>query len=137
MLRYLALAGAACLLWVPPDKLSAFITSPKLASLLAEHSGLIRTLLKASLAVGVPLEINAALSRWANNRWLLKADTVAWRWPDEIAVVTGGSRGIGAVVVQQLMALGVKIAVLDVVPLCDELKPGKLNEQCCAARSTD
>lgn len=123
---------AAWLLLISFD-MSAFITSPKLIAFLDSPNGTTRPVLKFFLALWLLVEANAALSRWAENRWTWQRDTNAWRWQNEIAVVTGGSRGIGAVVVQQLVALGVKVAVLDVVPLSDGLEKGRLSS--CVARS--
>lgn len=124
MLRYIALAGTACLAYFSPEP-STFVFSPAALRFLEKYRGTIHAALKYALAIWGPLEVNAALSRWAENRWLLKSDKSAWHWPSEIAVVTGGSRGIGAVVVQQLAQHGMKVAVLDIVPLADGLQKGR------------
>lgn len=69
------------------------------------------------LAVVLVRDINAALNRWADNRWLWTDTSTTWNWLEEVAVVTGGSRGIGAAVVRALVTRGIKVAVLDVDPL--------------------
>jgi all-trans-retinol dehydrogenase (NAD+) len=71
-------------------------------------------------------EFNAALNRWAENKWLWKSDASEWNWKTEIAVVTGGSQGIGACVVKDLVSYGVTCAVLDVGPLSDDFSKGNL-----------
>ena len=53
-----------------------------------------------------------------------KNDKSAWRWTSEVAVVTGGSAGIGACVVKELVSHGIKVAVLDVGPLCELFTEG-------------
>jgi all-trans-retinol dehydrogenase (NAD+) len=37
-----------------------------------------------------------------------------WDWPNEIAVITGGSSGIGKCIVDRLLSSGLRVAVLDV-----------------------
>lgn len=123
MLRYIALAGAAGLVYFKPEP-SSFISSPDLLRFLEEHRDTIYSALKYVLAIGGTLTVNGALSRWAENRWQWKSAKSSWDWPNEIAVVTGGSRGIGAVVVKELVNLGVKVAVLDLVPFADGLENG-------------
>jgi hypothetical protein len=87
---------------------------------------ILQPILKTLLGLWLVYDVNAALSRWAENRWLWKQDEAAWRWQDELAVVTGGSNGIGAVVVRELVSRGIKVAVLDLEPLSDDLNQGKL-----------
>jgi all-trans-retinol dehydrogenase (NAD+) len=57
---------------------------------------------------------NRILNHLARNNWLLAKQT-DWDWPNEVAVVTGGSGGIGANVVQGLARKGIKVAVIDIV----------------------
>ncbi|EAQ84344.1 hypothetical protein CHGG_08358 [Chaetomium globosum CBS 148.51] len=57
----------------------------------------------------------------ASNSWRLTA-AKGWDWPNEIAVVTGGSSGIGKGIVERLVALGVRVAVLDIQELPKELQ---------------
>ncbi|KAL6709002.1 hypothetical protein ACN47E_002129 [Coniothyrium glycines] len=75
--------------------------------------------LKWGLPLWALLDFNAILNRLAANRWSLTSDKARWDWKNEVAVVTGGSGGIGACVVQQLVAHGIRVAVLDVVPLSE------------------
>ena len=72
--------------------------------------------------------LNRLLSRWAENKWLLKADANPWKWNDEVAVITGGSSGMGALVAKGLADKGVKVVVIDIVPLAEDAKKSK-----CAA----
>jgi hypothetical protein len=67
-----------------------------------------------------------ALPLWAvvdfNSVW--KVDKSAWNWSSEIAVVTGGSAGIGACVAKKLASHGIKVAVLDIGPLSETFTKG-------------
>jgi NAD(P)-dependent dehydrogenase (short-subunit alcohol dehydrogenase family) len=47
-------------------------------------------------------------------------------WDSEIAVVTGGSSGIGAEIVKCLVRKGVQVAVLDIQPLPKDMDGCKL-----------
>ncbi|KAH8178063.1 short chain dehydrogenase domain-containing protein [Sarocladium implicatum] len=57
----------------------------------------------------------------AHNSWRLRAGK-GWNWANEIAVVTGGSSGIGKCIVDRLVALGLRVAVLDVQDLPKDLQ---------------
>ncbi|KAI2632936.1 NAD(P)-binding protein [Xylaria nigripes] len=57
--------------------------------------------------------LNKALSSIAANSWRLTASK-GWDWPNEVAVVTGGSSGLGKLIVEKLAAIGVRVAVFDV-----------------------
>lgn len=81
--------------------------------------------LKWGLPIWALVDFNSFLNRFAINRWSLKNDKAKWNWSKEIAVVTGGSGGIGAYVVKQLVAHGISVAVLDVVPLSDSFTDGR------------
>jgi all-trans-retinol dehydrogenase (NAD+) len=80
--------------------------------------------LKWCLTLWAIYESNAVLNRWAENRWLWKNDTGDWNMETEIAVVTGGSQGIGKCVVKRLVSYGVRCAVLDVAPLSENFTKG-------------
>lgn len=102
-------------------------SAPALQGLVSEQTK--QSLLKYAKYVfilGVAARINRYLSRWAENRWKAGDDKGNWKWPNEIVVVTGGSNGIGALVSKMLSNRGVKVAVLDVQPLSEELKDCKL-----------
>ncbi|KAI1171320.1 hypothetical protein F4777DRAFT_65329 [Nemania sp. FL0916] len=76
----------------------------------------ITTILRVIFALGVASRLNKALNTIASNSWRLTASK-GWDWPNEIAVVTGGSSGIGKLVVEKLATLGIRVAVLDIQEL--------------------
>jgi all-trans-retinol dehydrogenase (NAD+) len=80
--------------------------------------------LKWCLTCWAVYESNVVLNRWAENKWFWKHDASNWNWDKEIAVVTGGSQGIGACVVKRLVSYGVSCAVLDVAPLSASFTAG-------------
>ncbi|CAG7557505.1 unnamed protein product [Fusarium equiseti] len=65
--------------------------------------------------------INRILNMMAHNSWRL-SPAPSWSWTNEIAVVTGGSSGIGLSIVQRLTGMGIQVAVLDVQDLPKELQ---------------
>lgn len=69
--------------------------------------------LRVVFALSIVRKLNHALNTVAANSWRVTA-AKGWDWPNEIAVVTGGSSGIGKLVVEKLVALGVRVAVLDI-----------------------
>lgn len=69
--------------------------------------------LLAFLAIGVLGKIRTFLDRGALNNWT----SDVYDWKKEIVVVTGGSDGIGARLVNMLAERGIKIVVLDIQPL--------------------
>jgi len=80
--------------------------------------------LKWALPLCVIVDLNSGLNRWAERRWIWKTDKSGWDWKREVAVVTGGSAGIGACVVKKLAFHGIRVAVLDVSPLSDAFNKG-------------
>ncbi|KAF2130631.1 NAD(P)-binding protein [Dothidotthia symphoricarpi CBS 119687] len=82
--------------------------------------------MKCVLGLGAVNEVNTLLNSWAANRWVWKSDKSNWNWKSEVAVVTGGSKGIGACVVKKLVSHGVKVAVLDVEPLSNDFSQDEL-----------
>jgi short-subunit dehydrogenase len=69
--------------------------------------------LKIFVTLGLIRWINQWLGRRARNNWT----TDKYVWNKEIAVITGGSDGIGKQIATRLALGGVKVAVLDVQPL--------------------
>ncbi|KAK7179621.1 short-chain dehydrogenase/reductase, partial [Paraphaeosphaeria sporulosa] len=117
-IRGLVLAGALIALSTAPSSYGA----PTLLPLSSARSMLLARVLKWVLAGCLVLEINSLLNAWAENRWMLTNDKSSWQWDKEFAVVTGGSHGIGAAVVNQLTSHGVKVAVLDIQPLSEAVQ---------------
>ncbi|GMK56153.1 hypothetical protein CspeluHIS016_0212090 [Cutaneotrichosporon spelunceum] len=64
-------------------------------------------------ALGLACYLNSKLSELAANSYRLTA-APGWDWPREVAVVTGGSSGIGLAIVERFVRRGIKVAVLDV-----------------------
>ncbi|KAK6087639.1 short-chain dehydrogenase reductase 2 [Seiridium cupressi] len=79
------------------------------------------TALRTLLALSILRQLNHALGTMAANSWRLTPSR-GWDWPSEIAVVTGGSSGIGKSIVEKLSVLGVRVAVLDVQDLPGSMK---------------
>jgi hypothetical protein len=84
--------------------------------------------LQWSFALWAVYDFNSMLNRWAENRWSFQTDKSAWNWEKEIAVVTGGSQGIGACVVKKLASHGINCAVLDVAPLSETFTNGEISQ---------
>lgn len=76
------------------------------------------------LKIGVFFETNSLINIWARNNWHIR-NKEKWNWPNEVAVVTGGAGGIGALVVEGLAKKGVKVAVLDLVDLPERVAGSK------------
>lgn len=75
-----------------------------------------KTILRVLLALGVIRFINRFLNTMAQNSWRI-GRAKGWVWNNEIAVVTGGCSGIGLGVVERFIAMGVRVAVLDIQDL--------------------
>ncbi|KAH7374704.1 hypothetical protein B0T11DRAFT_292501 [Plectosphaerella cucumerina] len=67
-------------------------------------------------ALSLVRELKRTLNAFALNKWRLVAPG-KWHWPSEISVVTGGCGGIGKELVLKLRARGVRVAILDLLPL--------------------
>ncbi len=93
-------------------------------------------LIKWILVAWATVEANAALNNLAENRWSWKNDKHDWVWPNEVAVVTGGSAGIGACVVKKLVSYGIKVAVLDISPLSSDFTVGESTPEPVSACSS-
>ncbi|KAK4251303.1 hypothetical protein C7999DRAFT_28034 [Corynascus novoguineensis] len=96
-----------------PEQLASSLTS-------LPHANAI-TALRVLVGLGVVRTVNRVLNTMAANSWRLTA-APGWDWPNEIAVVTGGSSGIGKGIVERLAGLGVRVAVLDIQELPKELQ---------------
>ena len=70
------------------------------------------------MVLGLLEKVSGWLDNAVSNNF--KSDTYVWS--QEVVVVTGGSDGIGKIVVQLLAERGVKVAVLDVQELTYEGK---------------
>lgn len=93
------------------------------------HQAIVIRLIKWGLAIWTAVEANTVLNRLAENRWSWSNDKSGWNWPNEVAVVTGGSAGIGACVVKKLVSHGIKVAVLDIGPLSSQFTDGRLSQK--------
>lgn len=90
--------------------------------------------LKALFALGLASRVNARLNEWAlhNYRWK-RSSTEVWNWRKEVAVLTGGSSGIGALLTKKLAYKGITVVVLDVNPLPKELTGCKFGGPPCTS----
>lgn len=79
------------------------------------------TILRILFALSLVRQANLVLNDMARNSWRLRSPK-GWDWPNEIAVVTGGSSGIGKAIVQKLVALHVRVVVLDIQDLPKDLQ---------------
>ncbi|OJD13733.1 hypothetical protein AJ78_05845 [Emergomyces pasteurianus Ep9510] len=82
--------------------------------------------LKYLLAIGLARSLNGLINRYSLNHGI--SDTYDWK--QEIAIVTGGSDGIGRRVAGLLAARGVNVAVLDIQPLKYHPPPNVRYFQC-------
>lgn len=79
-------------------------------------------ILKWLTGLGIAKTVNRTLNQLALNSWRAKSEKARWNWNEEIAVVTGGCSGMGALLVQKLADKGVKVAVLDIQQLPSSLE---------------
>lgn len=117
--RCLVVAVAYVALLVGP----ATLRSPKLLPLSDDHSVMLLQILRWAWGVLLVWEVNNFLNEWAENKWVFQPKKSTWDWEHEVAVVTGGSGGIGAMVVKKLISHGLRVAVLDVEPLSSDFQP--------------
>jgi hypothetical protein len=80
---------------------------------LAEEHATLFSRIKILLYIGLAQRISEWLDRGVANNWC----TDQYHWNKEIVVVTGGSDGIGGIIVRLLAERGIKVAVLDIRPL--------------------
>jgi hypothetical protein len=85
-------------------------------NVLAEEHATAYKYVKQLLALGLLGMANSWLNNSVTNNW----SNDAYVWSREVVVVTGGSDGIGKIVVQLLAEKGIKVAVLDVQDLTYE-----------------
>lgn len=85
------------------------------SALASQHSTAFKHL-KTLVGLGLLNSVSSWLSDRVVNNW--SSDTYVWS--REVVVVTGGSDGIGKIVVHLLAEKGIKVAVLDVQPLTYE-----------------
>jgi all-trans-retinol dehydrogenase (NAD+) len=121
MIRLLGLVVACIALHLCHSSGLDFAKSLPLAS---AQSASLAGYLKWASALWALVELNAVLNRWAENGWIWRSDTSNWNWKNEVAVVTGGSNGIGACVAKKLVSHGIKVAVLDITPLSESFTLG-------------
>lgn len=119
--------------------LSPFVTGPALLALVLSSSStgqaLFRHLsikqpqrlatpelaLRIAFALGCLQTINRLISSASINGGRVKASS-HWDWPTEIAVITGGCSGIGHCTVNRLIKRRIKVAILDIQGLPEDLK---------------
>ncbi|TVY75280.1 Dehydrogenase RED2 [Fusarium oxysporum f. sp. cubense] len=82
---------------------------------------IVKKILYIWLSLGIVRTINRFLNTMAHNSWRMRAAS-GWDWKNEIAVVTGGSSGIGLSIVEKLAAMGIRVAVFDVQDLPKQLQ---------------
>src|SRR5438876_3796791 len=90
-----------------------------------------RTSLKCArifLYLGIYRWVSSFLNWGVMNNW----QNDEYDWTKEIVVITGGSGGIGGIIVKLLGERGIKVAVLDVVPLAFETRTFHLITACGA-----
>lgn len=78
--------------------------------------------MKWLFALGLVARVNSWLNSWALNAWRFSSVKSKWIWNREVAVVTGGCSGIGAVIVRVLAQKGLKVAIVDIQPLPASMK---------------
>lgn len=123
--EYIALPVAAAVTWLSQPSSSTYLR--QILDVAASFNINLSNLNLAQLArialylggTGLLLSTNTFLNKWAANNWTRSRPGEWSRWDREIVVVTGGSSGIGAAVVQALLARNprTKIAIVDFAPL--------------------
>ncbi|KAF2822766.1 NAD(P)-binding protein [Ophiobolus disseminans] len=111
---------------------------------LAQQHGGAFSKLKVLAGLGLLRSLSAWLDKVVTNNW----SSDSYVWSQEVVVVTGGSDGIGKIVVQLLAERSIKVAVLDVQGLtyeapssvryfhCDLSSPDSIRAAASAVRST-
>lgn len=78
----------------------------------------LRTLAGFALVYG----LNRTLNTIAKNHWQIRRQGIAWRFPEEVALVTGGCSGFGLLIAKGLAPKVKKVVVLDVSDPPDDLQ---------------
>lgn len=90
--------------------------------------------LQSAIYTAIGVKLIFALNKWITHRSINNfVDDTTWDWPKELAVVTGGSSGIGAETVRELNRHNVKTIILDINPptskQCTYEQPSYSNSQ--------
>jgi all-trans-retinol dehydrogenase (NAD+) len=115
--------GAVAVAYVALLMGPASLGSPKLLPLSAAYNATLLSILRWAWGALLVWHVNRVLSEWAENNWIFSSNSNTRDWKNEVAVVTGGSGGIGALVVKKLVSHGIRVAVLDVEPLSSDYQP--------------
>ncbi|KAL6401219.1 short-chain dehydrogenase reductase 2 [Ilyonectria robusta] len=118
-----ASAVLATIAYGPPQYTDLVLQNPYLSPIIGR--GGVKAVLGAALCLSLTKVANRALNAWALNNWRVAA-YAGWNWDKEVAVVTGGCGGIGRELVLGLIHKRVKVAILDVIPLPDDMKDNPL-----------
>ena len=107
------------LLTKSPDRLRGLIISRTTGLKNTQRYVQVVKALKWCLAFGLAGALNRRLNVAAlnNGRFSNGREKRRWVWGKEVAVVTGGSSGLGELMVRKLAGRGVRVAVLDVSAL--------------------
>jgi FlaA1/EpsC-like NDP-sugar epimerase len=90
-------------------------TMPLGASTQSHHFLVALKTLQSAIYDLTGLKLIKALNQWVARRIVNKVvDDPTWDWPNETAVVTGGSSGIGAEIVRELAKRKIKTIILDI-----------------------
>ncbi|KAM0326945.1 hypothetical protein ACHAQA_006065 [Verticillium albo-atrum] len=112
-------AALGVLSYGPAHQINEIFHHPYIQPLVTKHGATI--FFGVTAAFSLVRYLNKALSTYALNNWRIKARGT-WHWPSEVAVVTGGCGGIGKQLVLGLRGKGVKIVILDMLPLPAEFE---------------
>ncbi|KAF2675027.1 short-chain dehydrogenase/reductase 2 [Microthyrium microscopicum] len=77
-----------------------------------------------ALIAGLGGQVNSWLNAWAQNNWLFSGRSKFGEngWDKEIAIVTGGSSGMGNLTARGLAAKGIKVCILDIIEPSEEVE---------------
>lgn len=114
--------SALLLLLQAPENIKQPIYNYLYQILKPQNVGRLITVLKWLFALGLIRNVNHALSTLAGNNFSLRSAKANWIWDKEIAVVTGGSSGFGALFTKDLSAKGIHVVVMDINPLPKHLE---------------